>query len=52
MCDSAALSGGEAAARLLAARALEIRGTVEHARVPGVGPGGGLHVFKWKTYSH
>lgn len=52
LCDPCALGGGEEAATLMVARAAEIKGTVEHARVPGAGPSGGLHVFKWKTYSH
>lgn len=52
LCDPTALVGGEAAARSMVKRATEVKGTIEHARVPGAGPGGGLHVFKWKTYSH
>lgn len=52
LCDPCALEGGEEAAKAMAARAAEIKGTVEHARVPGAGPSGGLHLFKWKTYSH
>lgn len=52
LCDPCALVGGETVARSLAVRAVEAKGTVEHARVPGAGPSGGLHVFKWKTYSH
>ncbi|CAM9783509.1 unnamed protein product [Pylaiella littoralis] len=52
LCDPCALVGGELAARSMVARAAQLRGTVEHARVPGAGPSGGLHVFKWKTYSH
>ncbi|CAM9524683.1 unnamed protein product [Scytosiphon promiscuus] len=52
LCDSSSLVGGEATAWSMVARAAEVRGTVEHSRVPGAGPDGGLHVFKWKTYSH
>lgn len=52
LCDPCALVGGEAAAASMLARAREARGTVEHSRVSGVGPSGGLHMFKWKTYSH
>lgn len=52
LCDPTALMEGEATARWMVERATEVKGTVEHARVPGAGPGGGLHVFKWKTYSH
>ncbi|CAN0327920.1 unnamed protein product [Ectocarpus sp. 13 AM-2016] len=52
LCDPQALGGGRAAAKSMVARAAEVKGSVEHARVPGAGPDGGLHVFKWKTYSH
>ncbi|CAM9244855.1 unnamed protein product [Ectocarpus sp. 12 AP-2014] len=52
LCDPQALGGGRAAAKSMIARAAEVKGSVEHARVPGAGPNGGLNVFKWKTYSH
>ena len=52
LCDPSALVGGEEATRSLVARAVDLKGTVEHARVSEVGPHGGLYVFKWKTYSH
>eukprot|EP00752_Nemacystus_decipiens_P011426 g10147.t1 len=52
LCDPCALVGGESSAQSMVARATEVKGTVEHARVPGAGPRGGLHIFKWKTYTH
>lgn len=52
LCDPCALVGGQSSARSMVARATEVKGTVEHARVPGAGPGEGLHVFKWKSYTH
>lgn len=52
LCDPSALEGRQEAAISLVARAVEAKGTIEHSRLLGVGPSGGLHIFKWKSYSH